>query len=174
VRSRVFALALVALMAPALAAQNCQVTAPPGSCTTATLTTPATITIPRTVLLTMSTTTTAATSTIADFDNSGIDIVGPTATINGNRAWTLLMAATATTLTNTGVGSRPNKPTSDITWSTAAAGTFVPLTTTSVQLATGTATNSTVTSLFYRVALDWTLDKPGTYSVGVTFTLTTP
>jgi hypothetical protein len=172
-KSMLLAAALVVLPA-LLGAQNCQVPAPPGSCTTANLTTPATITIPRTVLLTMSTTTTAATTTITDFDNSRIDIAGPTATVNGNRAWTLLMTATASTLTNTGVGSRPNKPTSDITWSTAAAGTFVPLTTSTVQIATGTATNSTVTSLFYRAALDWTLDKPGVYSVGVTFTLTTP
>jgi hypothetical protein len=154
--------------------QTCQTAAAPANCTLATLASPATLTNPKTIQLAVSTTTTAATTTIADFDNSYISVTGPVVTVNANQAWTLLLSAAAATWTNVGTGSRANKPATDLKWATSAGGSFVSFSTTPTSFASGPATNSTVTSLFYRGVLDWTLDKPGVYTLGVTLTITTP
>lgn len=173
-RTLIGTLALAAL--PAITeAQSCNAANPPPStCTTANVVNPATITNPRTILLTMSATSTTATTTITDFDNAYAPFAGPTATINANRPWTLLISATTATWGNAGVGSRVGKPTSELGWGTVVTGPFTALTTTPVQIATGASTNSTVTSIFYRTTLNWTLDKPGVYTLTVTMTCTTP
>jgi hypothetical protein len=165
---------LVLLPATAIAQTCTTPNSTPASCLPASLATPATMINPRTIRLTLSTISTAATPAIADFDNTFVALTGPVATVNANRPWTLLISAAAATWTNTGVGSRANKPAADLTWSTAAAGVFTALTTTAVQVATGAPTNATVTSLFYRGTLSWALDAPGVYTLGVTITATTP
>jgi len=175
VTTRTVALLLALVLAPSAAfAQNCQTpNPPPNNCTVASLPNPATMTNPRTIRLTMSTTTVSGTTSIPDFDQGYIEL-NSTATVNANRPWTLLIRASAATWTNSGVGSRANKPAADLQWSTALAGPYAALTTTNVQFATGAATNSTVTTLYYRGMLDWTLDKPGGYTLGVTITVSTP
>jgi hypothetical protein len=59
-------------------------------------------------------------------------------------------------------------------WSTASNGTFNALTTSDVNLVTGSATASNATTLFFQTLYDWTLDTPGNYSLSIVLTLTSP
>ncbi|HEV7593765.1 MAG TPA: hypothetical protein VGO33_02125 [Gemmatimonadaceae bacterium] len=133
----------------------------------------------RVVLLQVSAGSTALTPpTPADFDNGFNATTGPTLTVSANAAWTLhLRASTAVwTATNTSAGApaRTNKPAADLKWSTASNGAFSALTTTDVNLVTGAATASKVTSLYFQTLYNWTLDTPGNYSLSVVLTLTSP
>jgi hypothetical protein len=123
-----------------------------------------------------STSLTAPTPT--DFDAGFNATTGPTFTVSANAAWSLYVRASSAfwTATNTSPGApaRTTKPAADLQWSTASNGTFLGLTTTDATLVTGTATASTVTTLFLRTLYGWTLDTPGNYSLTVVLTLTAP
>jgi hypothetical protein len=116
--------------------------------------------------------------TPTDFDAGFNATTGPTLTISSNAAWTLHIRSAATfwTATNTSPGApaRTTKPAADLKWSTAVAGTFNPLTTSDVNLVTGAATASSVTTLYFQTLYNWTLDTPGNYSLAVVLTLTSP
>ena len=133
----------------------------------------------RVVRLQMSAGSTAlAAPTPADFDAGFNATAGPTLTVSANAAWTLhLHAAAATwTATNTSPGApaRANKPAADLKWSTASNGSFVALTTTDVNLVTGSATATNATTLYFQTLYNWTLDTPGNYSMSIILTLTSP
>ena len=123
-----------------------------------------------------STTLTAPTPT--DFDAGFNATTGPTLTVSANAGWTLHIKAGSAlwTAVNTSPGApaRVNKPAADLKWSTTVNGVFTPFTTTDVNLVTGTATASSVTTLFFRTVYAWTLDTPGNYSLAVVLTLTSP
>jgi hypothetical protein len=123
-----------------------------------------------------STSLTAPTPT--DFDAGFNATTGPTFTVSANAAWSLYVRASSAfwTATNTSPGApaRTTKPAADLQWSTASNGTFLGLTTTDATLVTGTATASSVTTLFLRTLYGWTLDTPGNYSLTVVLTLTAP
>jgi hypothetical protein len=116
--------------------------------------------------------------TPADFDAGFNATSGPTLTISANASWTLsLRAAAATwTATNTSPGApaRTTKPAADLKWSTASNGSFVSLTTSDVNLITGSATASNATTLYFQTLYGWTLDTPGNYSMSIVLTLTSP
>ena len=116
--------------------------------------------------------------TPADFDAGLNATTGPTFTVSANALWTLhLRAAAATwTATNTSPGApaRANKPAADLKWSTASNGSFAALTTTDVNLVTGSATASNATTLYFQTLYNWTLDTPGNYSMAIVLTLTSP
>jgi len=116
--------------------------------------------------------------TPADFDAGFNATAGPTLTVSANASWTLdLRAAAATwTATNTSPGApaRTNKPAADLKWSTASNGSFAALTTTDVNLVTGSATASNATTLYFQTLYDWALDTPGNYSMSIILTLTSP
>jgi hypothetical protein len=59
-------------------------------------------------------------------------------------------------------------------WSTASNGAFGALTTSDVNLVTGSATASSATTLYFRTVYNWTLDTPGAYGLTVVLTLTAP
>jgi hypothetical protein len=133
----------------------------------------------RVVRLQMSAGSTALTApTPADFDAGLNATTGPTVTVSANAAWTLsLRAAAATwTATNTSPGApaRTTKPAADLKWSTASNGSFVALTTSDVNLVTGSATASNATTLYFQTLYAWTLDTPGNYSMSIVLTLTSP
>jgi hypothetical protein len=133
----------------------------------------------RVVLLQVSAGSTALTPpTPTDFDNGFNATTGPTLTVSANAAWTLHLRASSAvwTATNTSAGApaRTTKPAADLKWSTASNGAFSALTTTDVNLVTGAATASNVTSLFFQTLYNWTLDTPGNYSLSVVLTLTSP
>ena len=149
------------------APDNCSV---PGS---------ASMTAGRVVRLQVSAGATALTApTTADFDAGLNATTGPTLTVSANAAWTLHMRAfTAVwTATNTSPGApaRTNKPAADLKWGTASNGSFSALTTTDVNLLTGSATASSATTLYFQTLYDWTLDTPGNYSLSIVLTLTAP
>ena len=175
--SALLALGVGLLAAPvSLVAQACTANGSPANCNR---TGSVTMTAGRVVLLQVSAAATPLTPpTATDFDNGFNATTGPTLTVSANAPWTLqLRASTALwTATNTSPGApaRTNKPAADLKWSTASNGAFSALTTTDVNLVTGTATASSVTSLYFQTLYNWTLDTPGNYSLSVVLTLTSP
>src|SRR2546427_1348930 len=125
---RSLALALgAALMVPAAASgQACTAPIPAGTCTASTSTT---LTVGLVIQLTLSsTTTTLAAPALSDYDAGFVANQGPVATVKSNRAWRVQLSGAAATWTATntqpGVAARPNKPTTDLQWSTAVGGPF--------------------------------------------------
>jgi hypothetical protein len=133
----------------------------------------------RVVRLQMSAGATSLTApTTSDFDAGFNATTGPTLTVSANAAWTLhIRAASASwTATNTmpGVAARVNKPAGDLKWSTASAGTFSALSASDATLVSGSATASNATTLYFQTLYDWSLDTPGSYSLSIVLTLTSP
>ncbi|MFN2636552.1 MAG: hypothetical protein ABR585_05970 [Gemmatimonadaceae bacterium] len=149
-----------------------------GSCNT---TNTASVTIGALVKLTMSSATTTLTSPTADDVDAGNTLynAGPTFTIKSNRSWTLKLKTTNTP-NWTYVGSDAGvKPISDLTWSSAAGGSYAAITTTDATLASGgSSTNNGSAQVHFKTL--WTNDftvasnAPGTYSLPIVFTLTAP
>lgn len=171
-----FAAALALVAAPSRLAAQCTASGAPASCG---LPGSVTMTAGRVVRLQVSAgSTTLAAPTPADFDAGFNATTGPTFTVSANAAWTLHVRSSAAfwTATNTSPGApaRINKPAADLKWSTASNGAFTPLTTSDVNLVTGSATASNATTLFFQTLYDWTLDTPGNYSLSVVLTLTSP
>ena len=169
---------IISALAPAAAAQTtpCTASGAPGTCNR---TGSVSMTAGRVVLLQMSAGSTALTPpTPADFDAGFNATTGPILTVSANAAFTLHLRSGATcwTATNTSPGApaRTTKPAGDLKWSTASNGTFNALTTTDVNLVTGAATASNVTTLYFQTRYAWTLDTPGNYSLAVVLTLTSP
>lgn len=171
------AIVLALLTAPlSLNAQTCTANGSPANCSN---TGSVTMTAGRVVLLQVSAaSTTLNPPTPTDFDNGFNATTGPTLTVSANAPWTLYLRASSAlwTAVNTSPGApaRTNKPAGDLKWSKVSGGPFSALTTTDVNLVTGTATASSVTSLYFQTLYSWTLDTPGNYSLSVVLTLTSP
>ncbi len=175
---RGMALALsAALTLPAAArGQACTAPIPAGTCTATTSTT---LTVGLVLQLTLSSTTTMlAGPALSDYDAGFVANQGPTAVVSSNRAWRLQLSAAAPTWTATstqpGVAARPNKPASDLEWSTAAGGPFTALTTVPVTAVSGAAAAVATTDFHYHTLYNWTVDTPGSYSLIVVFTIVSP
>ena len=149
-----------------------------GSCTTSN---PASVTIGSLVKLGMSGTTTSLTFPTADQVDLGAVIAdpGPTFTIKANRSWTLsIKSGNATSWTYTGSNGGV-KSISDLTWSNAVAGTFVPITATGAVFTSGaSASAGTAAAAFFKTnypaGFTDAANAPGTYSLPIMFTLTAP
>ncbi len=149
-----------------------------GSCNT---TNTASVTVNALVKLSMGTTTTSLTSPTADQVEVGAVIpdAGPTFTIKANRSWTLNIKTTNASLWTYAGPLVGTKPISDLTWSNAAAGTFVGIGSTDALFLSGvSATNGTAAQAFFKTvwAAGFTQPSnvPGTYSLPVVFTLSAP
>ena len=169
-------LAIATASFPASLAAQCSAILSGGTCTQ---NGSVSMTATRVVRLQMSPGSTSLTNpTPTDFDAGFNSTTGPTLTVSANAAWTLHVRASAATWTATntspGAPARVNKPAADLRWSTASNGSFVALTTSDVNLVTGAATASNVTTLFFHTNYSWTLDTPGNYSLTVVLTLTSP
>jgi hypothetical protein len=149
-----------------------------GSCNT---TNTASVSVNALVKLGMSSATTTLTSPTADQVEVGANIAdaGPSFTVKANRSWTLNIKTTNPAQW-TYVGALGGlKPISDLTWSNAAAGTFVGIGTTDALLTSGAgATNGAAAQVFFKTvwAAGFTQpsNAPGTYSLPVVFTLSAP
>ena len=133
----------------------------------------------RVVRLQMSAGSTSLTApTPADFDAGFNATTGPTLTVSANAAWTLQIRASSAvwgaTNTSPGAPARTNKPAADLMWSTAANGSFAALTTGDANLVNGAATANNATTLYFQTLYHWTLDTPGSYSLSIVLTLTSP
>ena len=162
-----------------VAAQSCTASLSGGAGTCSTAPVNVTLTIGNVVQLSLSATSTTLTSPgVADYDAGFVANTGPTATMLCNGPCRLqVSAATATWTGTTTVPSAParaNKPASDLTWSTSAAGPFTGLTTTPATVQSLSATAGSSTTLYYRTLYSWGLDTPGNYSLTVVVTLASP
>jgi hypothetical protein len=149
-----------------------------GSCN---LTNTVTATVNNLVKLQMSSASTALSSPTADQVETGISLAdnGPSFTIKANRSWTLNIKTTnASQWTYVGSNSGA-KPISDLTWSNAAAGTFVGISSADALFTSGAAaTNGAAAQVYFKTvwAAGFTQpsNAPGSYSMPVVFTLSAP
>lgn len=165
------ALALLLLAAPAVAQTTCTVTyntAPTNSCT---INSTLPITLAAAVSATVPSTLTLPSPTKADYDRLWTTPVPVTVTVSANRAWNLTVyAQTATWGTTT-------KPASDLHLDPSSSGPFLqamPVGPANVTLASGSPTASTNQTIYYRAALAWDQDAPGTYQLTLVYTLAAP
>src|SRR5215212_1506035 len=134
IRKLVVVAGVVAMTARVGAAQSCSITstaAPPLSCS---VTSTHSLTVPSLLSLTMSGFTSGTSQTLnaptamSDFSSGNtiqVATTGPTFVVKANRAYKVQISAAAATFTGTSYA----KPAGDITWSTAAGGTFTALST---------------------------------------------
>jgi hypothetical protein len=157
---------------------NAQCSGNAGSCNS---TNTASVSVNALVKLGMSSATTSLTSPTADQVEVGANIAdaGPSFTVKANRSWTLNIKTT-NPASWTYVGTLGgNKPASDLTWSNAAAGTYVGISSTDALFLSGaSATNGAAAQVFFKTvwAAGFTQpsNAPGTYSLPVVFTLSAP
>lgn len=94
--------------------------------------------------------------------------------VRANAAWTLVISSGSTTWGFSPPTARTDKPRSDLQWSLASGGTYTDVTGSQVTFASGSATNSSIQTLYLRSKYTWILDKPGSYTIPVSITLTAP
>lgn len=174
------AVAAIAAAAPSARAQTCSISSTAASPTPCTITSTHSLTMPSLLSLTMAgftsgtSMTLAAPSSMADFSSATtvqIPTTGPTFTVKSNRPYKVQISAAAAAFTGTSYA----KPASDVAWSTSAAGTFSPLSTTAADVSSQNASDgSSTVGLFYKTTYDFAQDVPGTYSLDVKFTLVAP
>ncbi len=141
------------------------------------VTTYVTVTAPSVFKLTINDTSTAVVApTETDFDNGGQDVASAvTATVKSNRPYSLSIKGGAAVWTGTG-GARANKPVADLLWGTGTPSTA--LTTTAALIGTASTTgndgSAAAATINYRIKWGYTDDTPGTYTIPVVYTLTSP
>lgn len=128
---------------------------------------------PKILTLGVSAPTVALTVNTAAFDAGVTPEAAMTLQVAGNRSW-VVTASGAATWTSTGALAWSGKPVTDLRWSATAGVAGTPLSTTAVTVLSGNATASSSLTLYWTSALSWALDKPGSYSMPVTLTLTAP
>jgi hypothetical protein len=163
----------------AAAAQTltCNVAGPSGKCTpTVSLPAPATMVNPALLQLTVSPTSSSYTAAATDM-NVTTGLATPsvvTLTVEANRSWTV-QANGNSAFWSASAGGWTSKPVSDLVWSLTPTGTRTAMSTTAQTVTTGSpGLGSPGVSVYMRPIAHWATDKPGTYSMTVTFTLTTP
>lgn len=133
-----------------------------------------TYTNPKILSLTASTTTVALTVNEAAFVAGETPESSMTLVVQGNRSWAVTVQGDAATWSATGTLAWAFKPVTDIKWATTSGAAGTSLTTTAATVMSGNATASSSATLYWSSALSWATDKPGTYSMPITLTLTTP
>lgn len=127
------------------------------------------VTVPSVARLSIDNTSTPLTAPLAaQFLPGGVGVAdaGPTLTVAANVAWTV--TASATGLWSGGSG---NKPASDLTISNDAGATYHAF---PFAINTGTPTSSAAKAVKYHTNYSFTIDTPGTYTLVVDYTLTSP
>jgi hypothetical protein len=110
-----------------------------------------------------------------DYDAGFGLTVGPVLTMKANSSWAVTLRATQPLWTASPAPARSDKPVGDLQWGLAAAGAFADLSTTAATIASGGAgTNGTPIPLHFRVKYAWLLDTPGSYSLPLQITVTSP
>ncbi len=120
----------------------------------------------------------------ADYDR-GYGELSPAQTVTVDSVgtdWVLYVESDAPRWTYAGPYPDPLKPAGDLRWRTtssdprvtALVGTYTPLSPTPAPAASGTAGTGIALEVHLRARLSYDRDPPGSYSLGVTYTLTTP
>lgn len=162
----------VALSATARAQATCGATAAAPSCAPAG--TQVTTTVQRIVYISITNpafTLTAPTNT--DFTGGGTtqktDLAAQVVTVRANAAWTLTIQGAAWT----GTGNNA-KLVADLNWTSNGGALWNAMTVAAVTLATGAASAGANTTVGYRTDWSLTSDTPGTYTMALTFTVSSP
>jgi hypothetical protein len=99
-----------------------------------------------------------------------------TLSVTSNKNWTVSTAAFS--FVPSAGDADPSKPAGNFSYKLSAAGTYTAITTANVTLTTGnkggTATAGNTVVLDYRLTSNLAQDPPGTYTLGVLYTLTAP
>jgi len=176
--------AAVAVLAatPSFAQTSCSVAGQNGKCSPdVVLANPGTMTNPALLRLSVSPTSSplsplSVTATMADMEvAAGVATpVSVSFSVQGNRAWSVQISGAAATWTAS-AGAWASKPISDLRWSLSSTGATTAMSLTPASVTSGAATaGSASTTVYLRPAVHWATDLPGTYTIGVVFTLTTP
>ena len=178
----VIANALVLFASTGVAQTTCSISGASGKCSPdVVLANPGTMTNPALLTLIVSPTSSAlsplsVTATMADMDvASGVGTpVSVSYTVQGNRAWSVQISGSTATWSASS-GAWASKPVSDLRWSLSSTGATTAMSVTPATVTSGSASSgSASTTVYLRPAVHWATDKPGTYTIGVTFTLTSP
>ncbi len=94
--------------------------------------------------------------------------------VRTNAAWTLVISSSSTLWGFSPPTARTDKPRADLQWGLVSGGPYTDVSGTLTTLASGAATNSSVQTLYLRSKYSWLLDKPGSYTIPVSITLTAP
>ena len=182
-RSLVLSFVGLALAAtPSLAQTSCSVSGQNGKCSPdVSLASPGTMTNPALLKLTVSPTSSPLSPISVTATMSDMEVAAGVATpasvsfsVQGNRAWSVQVSGAAATWTAS-AGAWASKPVSDLRWSLSSTGATTAMSLTPVTVTSGTATaGSASTTVYLRPAVHWATDLPGTYTIGVVFTMTTP
>lgn len=180
------AMTLFAIHATEAQSNPCNINSTAGGSLSCTVPTTVTLTLPSLLRLTLNgftsgTNTALDVPSLDDYDNTtGLaskTTVGPSFVVKSNRSYKVQISASAPTFTQTPPlgGGTYAKPINDVEW-TINGSSFTHLTTTPADLTTlQVATpNSTSVQVSYRTAYDISKDKPGDYSLGITYTLVAP
>ncbi len=166
---------LAALGRPAAAQLTCEVNGIATCATTASASSAINITVTSAARVTVSSSTVTLPQPNETSYNTGFGGAGSVQfEVRSNAAWTVSISSSSTLWTGTPLTAWQNKPRSDLQWATAVGGPYTDMTGTNASLATGTATNSTIQTLFLRSKYSWATDRPGTYSIQLQVTLTAP
>jgi len=173
----------LALAATSSVAQtSCSVGGQAGKCSPdVVLANPGTLTNPALLTLTVSPTSSplsplSVSATMADMEvAAGVATpVSVSLSVQGNRAWSVQVSGASATWTAS-AGAWASKPVSDLRWSLSPTGATTAMSVTPATVTSGPATaGSGSTTVYLRPAVHWATDLPGTYTIGVVFTLTTP
>lgn len=167
-----FATVLSAATAGAQATINCGGSSEPALGATCNVTNTVSAIVPSVARLSITTSTTSLTAPqAADFGVGGngnqVQTAGPTLAVSANVAHTLTASSPANFSATAGGGT---KPATDLQIKVDA-GSFAAI----GQIGTlATPTNSTSYPLTFGTRYNWTIDTPATYSLALTFTLTSP
>ncbi len=118
----------------------------------------------------------SVTATMSDMNvAAGVATPAPVSfTVQANRAWSVQISGAAAAWTAS-VGAWANKPVSDLRWSLSSTGATTAMSVTPASVISGSATaGSASTTVYLRPAVHWATDLPGTYTIGVVFTMTSP
>jgi hypothetical protein len=134
-----------------------------------------TITISSVARVTMASSAVAMPAPTDSAYNSGFGSPGSVSfEVRANAGWTLVISSASTLWGFSPPSARSDKPRSDLQWSLSAGGSYLDVTGTQTTFASGTATNSSVQTLYLRSKYSWLLDRPGSYTIPVSITLTAP
>jgi len=103
--------------------------------------------------------------------------VGPSFQVKSNRSYRVQISADAPTFSHTPQAGAATyaKPASDVQWRVGGSGNYSDLSTDPADIGSGIATAlSAASQVGYNTKFNITKDQPGTYALGVTFTLVAP
>jgi hypothetical protein len=115
---------------------------------------------------------------IAEMVNGSSEMTGPKLTVKSNAPFRVEVQATQSTWTYIGAATNPNKPSSDLSWSSSIGGTYAPANVSTQFLPLGSGSSTPTAgiegTIYFRSFWNWTTSPPGNYKLPISFTLVAP